>query len=79
MIKYDGTIIKCKVDVPLAPDDSVIFKVKRSTTYNCTRFYAVEEMIKEKIIFLIKMEKIRGNSKSKKVNVIYKGKIIKIE
>jgi len=37
IIKYDGTIIKCKVEVPLAPDDSVIFKVKRPTTYNCIR------------------------------------------
>ena len=54
-------------------------KLKDLQPITVLEIYAVEEMMKEKIIFLIKMEKIRGNSKSKKVNVIYKGKIIKIE
>jgi len=68
-VKYDGSTIKCKVDVPLAPDDSVTFKVKRWTAYNCTRDLCSSGNAQRKSYIFDKNGKIRGNSKNLKVNV----------
>jgi len=36
-IYRDGTKIKCSVDLPWSPDDTVTFNVKQSKAYDCTK------------------------------------------
>jgi len=36
-VHYDGSLIACRVDIPLGIDDFITYRVKRSTAYKCDK------------------------------------------
>jgi len=68
-IHYDNTLITCKVDKPLIPDDFVGFRVRRSTAYNCNKYVCGQPTATRRNYIFDKNGKIRGDSKDLKVNI----------